>query len=341
MIELKSDRLDLSFSDLFEQASFSIEFQRTLRIPDDDRTYPLPPGLGRFPLRHVDDYRKTVSKDWIEHGGVMFPMFQSEAMWLNFRTTHIADRGTAYPFAIKIAAGKINAVSGEGWRAGLNLRPQDYVVVPGQPWLDGFCVGQGVIRQFVAMPLGDGYTAEEQITGKAEHGGLQIIAYPMKRDVFERRFPKLERRRAMAGTVSGMAVPCAAPGAAMGLAPGGQMRQSIYTDPFGPDDWDLTQSSRVFVHICNSMVWRSITGQNPPHPPPTAKEYSAAGLPWFDYYDDTRTPVGGNGILSRLKSVVGLGKEKGVSAVPENETASDLTVVPLKQAGDVVREGAF
>jgi hypothetical protein len=50
------------------------------------------------------------------------------------------------------------------------------VVVPEQPWLDGYCVEKGIIRQFVAMPLGAGYTAEEQISGKAEHGGLQIMA---------------------------------------------------------------------------------------------------------------------------------------------------------------------
>jgi hypothetical protein len=28
-----------------------ISFHRTLRVPDDGRTYPLPPGLGRFPVR--------------------------------------------------------------------------------------------------------------------------------------------------------------------------------------------------------------------------------------------------------------------------------------------------
>jgi hypothetical protein len=48
---------------------------------------------------------------------------------------------------VKIAAGKINAVSGEAWTAGLQSEPQDYVVVPGQPWLDGFSVGEGLIRQ--------------------------------------------------------------------------------------------------------------------------------------------------------------------------------------------------
>ena len=73
--------------------------------------------------------------------------------------------------AVKVAAGKINAVTGEGWENELSSRPQDYVVIPEQPWLDGFSVMEGMIRQFVAMPLGEGFTAEEQLTGEAEHGG--------------------------------------------------------------------------------------------------------------------------------------------------------------------------
>ena len=73
--------------------------------------------------------------------------------------------------AIKVAAGKVDALTGEPFRNGLTERPQDYLVIPGQPWLDGFCVQEGLIRQFVAMPLGEGYTAEEQLTGTSEHGG--------------------------------------------------------------------------------------------------------------------------------------------------------------------------
>jgi hypothetical protein len=33
-----------------------VAFDRTLRIPDDGNTYPLPPGLGAFPIRKVEDY---------------------------------------------------------------------------------------------------------------------------------------------------------------------------------------------------------------------------------------------------------------------------------------------
>jgi hypothetical protein len=36
---------------------------------------------------------------------------------------------------VKIAVGKINAVSGAAWTAELHSEPQNYVVVPGQPWL--------------------------------------------------------------------------------------------------------------------------------------------------------------------------------------------------------------
>ncbi len=82
-------------------------------------------------------------------------------------------------------AGKINAVTGEAWANPLAHEPQDYVVVPGQPWLDGFAVSRGMIRQFVAMPLGAGDTAEEQLTGTAEHGGVQIVVYPMKAEVYQ------------------------------------------------------------------------------------------------------------------------------------------------------------
>jgi len=98
-------------------------------------------------------------------------MYQSEAMWLDF--TAYSD----YPFVLKVAAGKVNAATGEDWEDGLHRGPQDYLLVPGQPWLDGYAVEKGVIRQFVAMPLGEGYSAEEQVHGTAEFGGVQLLAH--------------------------------------------------------------------------------------------------------------------------------------------------------------------
>lgn len=132
MIELQNDQLRISFPDVHHRARLSIEFQRTLRIPDDGKEYPLPPGLDRFPLRHVDDFARFVPPTWVKHGGVMFPMYQAEAMWVNFKSE------TKYPFAVRIATGKTCAVSGAGWSNGLEQNgtndKQNYVVVPRQPW---------------------------------------------------------------------------------------------------------------------------------------------------------------------------------------------------------------
>ena len=86
-----------------------------------------------------------------------------------------------------------------------------------------------------------------------------------------------------------------------------------------------------------------MTGKNPPNPPPTAKSYSEAGLPWFDYYSDSAAVLEGSSTLAKLKSIVGIGKEKGDVPLPENESTDVETVVQLRKglAKDQVREGRF
>jgi hypothetical protein len=347
MIQLESNELVFDFPDIHEDARLEINFQRTLRIPDDGTDYPLPPGLGNFPLAHVDDHANRVPATWLTHGGVMLPMYQSEAMWLNFDARWADDHDTKYPFAVKIATGKICAVSGETWRTDLSRKPkQNYLAIPEQPWLDGYCVEEGLIRQFVAMPLGAGYTAEEQITGEAEHGGLQILVAPMKCEVFERRFPIVDRQPtvlmdAMDTGVCYCKMPDASPD--MGLAPGGRMRQQIYSDPFDLADYDTDNTSRCFVHIANSMVWRSTTGSVPPTVPPTADDYTRHGLPWFEYYDDSATALQGGGNLAGMKSVAALGSEKGDQPLPENTSVDPTNIKQIRKGlkNDQVREGQF
>jgi hypothetical protein len=346
MIELTGDRLRFSFPDVHPEAKLDIGFQRTFRIPDDGKTYPLPPGFGYFPLVHVDDHAERVPPEWLDRGGVMLPMYQSEAMWLLFTSHYVAKRGTNYPFAIKVAAGKIDAVTGKAWADGLTADPQDYMVAPRQPWLDGFCVKKGIIRQFVAMPLGAGYTAEEQLTGRAEHGGLQIVVYPMKREVFERRFPEVVSIDSMLVDFDACEMAPRAKrkrSADMGLAPGGRMKQEIYEDPFDFSDWDQTQKSRCFVHIANSLVWEEITGKKSPTTPPTAKQYAQAGLPWFDFYADGAAALAGSAKLANLKSVAELGAEKGDVPLPENASVTPETVIQLRRklGKNQVREGRF
>ena len=52
MLYLKDDTLNFNFSEtVHNEARCRIDFKRTLRIPDDNNSYPLPPSLGRFVLR--------------------------------------------------------------------------------------------------------------------------------------------------------------------------------------------------------------------------------------------------------------------------------------------------
>ena len=320
MIVLEKNSLEFSFPEVHEAARCSIEFQRTLRIPDDGRDYRLPPGLGSFPLRHLDDYAANLPASWRERGGVIAPMHQAEALWIRFSSD--------YPFAVKVATGKVCAITGDSWVDHLNRDPQDYAVLPDQPWLDGYCVEEGLVRQFVAMPLGGGYTVEEQLTGAAVHGGLQIVAYPMKAE----HYKKLQSERVELDAVCcyGSAPEFESDGvASMGLAPGGRMKQEIYDDCYGLDAWNQRSGSRCFVSLLNSDQWRAVTGEWPPIKPPTAQDYAASGLPWFDYYGGDAQPVAGSDRLRGLKSVAQHGKATGQAPLPDNESIAATPVIPL------------
>ena len=331
MITLEDNRLSFSFPEVHDNANCSIEFQRTLRIPDDDKDYPLPPGLGYFPLRHLDDYAPRLPDEWLRRGGVIAPMHQAEAMWINFKSRYNYWSEQSYPFAVKIATGKICAITGKTWVNKLNSDPQDYVVLPKQPWLDGYCVEKGVIRQFVAMPLGEGYTVEEQLTGAAQHGGLQIVAYPMKRKRYEEMIARrASARRPVAFSLRTMS---------MGLAPGGRMKQDIYDDPYGLDAWDQQHVSRCFVTLVNSAQWMAIASERPPTEPPTARQYTEGGLPWFDYYGGDAAAVAGAEKLKEIKSVAQIAEENGDTILPENKTLDIPHVIRLRGRGtNQVRE---
>lgn len=338
MVESMNEGLLFRFPDVHPEAVCHVDFQRTLRIPDDNRQYPLPPGLGRFPLEHVEDHASRLPAGWTQHGGVLLPMYQAEALWINFASGPTSRRGARYPFAVKVAAGKINAITGEAWSNGLASDPQDYLVVPEQPWLDGFCVKKGMIRQFVAMPLGRGYTAEEQISGEAEHGGLQIVVFPMKPDRYEAMLNR-QARRFESGILFSLESRSAS--ASMGLAPGGLMRQEIYEDEHGLDAWDLHTSSRCFVHILNSSQWQVATGRPVPGEPPSAANYTKAGLPWFEYYDDRLNALNGASKLAGLNSVAAQSVKLGDPSLPGNEGIEPPNIIPLSSKSAKISDGAW
>ncbi|MDO5103204.1 MAG: hypothetical protein Q4D91_09945 [Lautropia sp.] len=261
-------------------------------------------------------------------------MYQAEALWIQFYPSAHAVHVIPWPFAIQVATGGVNAISGSLWKPDQRLvhQPQDYVVVPGQPWLDGFCVGNGFIRQFVAMPFGEGFTAEEQLMGEAKKGGLQIRAVPMKRDAYESLIEQEKGRFGAAYTLLGgdipAPVPCICP--SFGFAPGGRMVQDLYKSDFEPDVWDEENAVQTFIHVLNSLQWQQVTGRAMPHPPASASKYTSAGLPWFDYYDDSRCSLEGSERLAGLESVAARKNRLG-DALPDNDSVVPSSVIQLKK----------
>jgi hypothetical protein len=316
--------------------SLSIVFHRTLRIPDDGTHYPLPPSLGRFPVHRVDDYADRVPESWRAHGGVFIPMYQREAAWLSFSTPDWR------PQALKVAVGMINAVSGEPWSEPIATGgEQDYLVCPPQPWLDGINAGDGIVRQFVAMPLGMGYTVEGQLTGDERFGGIQLVAFAPKPGFFV-HVPGPLRERSI--DFAPLAAPAAA--AVMGIAPGGRMEQSIYPDPHGPDTWDNRKTGRVYVHIVNSMLYEQITRLAPPATPITARMYAEHGYPWFDLYDEQLGDVDPSQALAGVKSIKEMDAAKGFKPQQDDDpvhvpdhVVKKLHVPKSAKRKDVVADG--
>ncbi|KAF9236671.1 hypothetical protein BU15DRAFT_76769 [Melanogaster broomeanus] len=164
-----------------------IRFHRTIRVPDNDKTHALPPDMGKFKLFNIGEAHTAVPKHMLAKDGAFISMYQREAMWMSFNLQN------AYPVAVKISVGGVNALTG----LPQNVRAkgkQDYLPIGGghgQLWPDGISTSPGVVRQFVAMPLGKGYTVEEQLTGSENVGGIQIDLFP-KYDT-QIKFSHLER----------------------------------------------------------------------------------------------------------------------------------------------------
>ncbi|MEV1080172.1 hypothetical protein AB0I98_18260 [Streptomyces sp. NPDC050211] len=325
----------------------AVRFIRTLRLPETG-THALPPGLGEFPVRRVADYPDTVPEQWRSRGGVMLPVYLREAMWLSFA-------GTTEPAALQVGVGKVCAVSGRPWSDRLSRKPQNYVVLPRQPWLDGINSGKGTVRQFVAVPLGMGATVEGQVTGEEVWGGVQLQSFPLNKGALAvwREEQRLRAEREMRSRNSaggfGAALPMSAPAApgaapagrarpaaAMGLGVGGSMRQEVYEDDRPATDWSEEPAGRVYVHLVTPPEWRRITGEAPPPSPVDRAAYTSAGLPWFDYYDQDAEDLAPTDTLEGVKPV---GDWIGDDHEPWQEP-SPGQVKPLKDApGKAVEDG--
>ncbi|KAK3983990.1 hypothetical protein QBC44DRAFT_386104 [Cladorrhinum sp. PSN332] len=73
---------------------------------------------------------------------------------------------------------RVNAISGRPYKPNGRLsaveEDRDYVVVPGQPWIDGIATEPGVVRQFVASPFGSRESVEAYVKAEETEGGIMF-----------------------------------------------------------------------------------------------------------------------------------------------------------------------
>jgi len=270
MIEFRKDGLLFSFPEVHPEARCSIIFQRTLRVPEDSGSYPVPPGLGRFALESIDDHRDSVPDSWAG-GGAFLPMYQSEALLVIFVGW--------YPFAIKVTSGGVNAVTGKKMQDEKYWRPQDYVVFPKRPWMEWFCVGNGRARQFVAMPTGKDFGSARGHGEACPGEDIRITAHPMRADAYGEY-----RARRSALMSDGVGID----GVWNASVPGKNIfqRRGERDGEFGQGSWELSAESGCSIYPVNTRDYARITGHTPPGKPPTRVEYTEAGLPWYGEYSE-------------------------------------------------------
>ncbi|KAK2768675.1 hypothetical protein FQN54_000531 [Arachnomyces sp. PD_36] len=144
-----------------------VSFRRTLRVPDTENISGPLPDLGSFPLYSVDQFCGKLPDHVSAKGGLFFPMYRREAMWIRLTSKK--------QFAVKVYVGDTNAVFGEPAEEGVSTEArrqsgdatQDYVVTPQQHYIDGLPNPENRTQQFVAGLGNRGYTTGTEIGKKA------------------------------------------------------------------------------------------------------------------------------------------------------------------------------
>ncbi|MYR07731.1 hypothetical protein GTV32_16100 [Gordonia sp. SID5947] len=270
-VTVTHDTLAFSFPEIHADAELYIEFVRTLRVPDDDVTHPLRPGLGSLDLLSAGYFGDRVPTGW--HGDdVLLPMWQSEAACINF--------ASVYPFLVRISVDGVNAVTGTPFCGDPDFSAHDYFEVPDQPWLDGFRTDDSTVRQFVALPVG-----ERHRRGRSEGGLVRIEATPLRGEIWEAR--RIDPKHCSAVAVPEVDACGASLTGNMGLHAGGSITQALAAPVEPRANWHPTARSSAALRIVNSVAWKGLIGREPHHPPLTSSEYRRHRFPWLEWYDDT------------------------------------------------------
>ena len=130
---------------------------------------------------------------------------------------------------------------------------------------------------------------------------------------------------------------------ALGVAPGGLIKQCILEDTNPATIWERDRTVSFNVQILNSDMFQQITGKPPPSTPISAKTYRNHGLPFIKIYGEKSTIKGDfDGIksvkqLDKITNNNGKREHKGDGAPKPNKKAENSSV---EADEDVADDGA-
>ncbi|PYL76062.1 MAG: hypothetical protein DMF26_07060 [Verrucomicrobia bacterium] len=267
----------------------TVKFQHPPRPPDDAKIYVFPAGLEELPLSPTTDFPDTLPTSWLKQTAFLMLMNPGDPFLVRFTAN--------YPFAVKVAVANVDRVTGEPPLSSLQKEPRNYLVVSGES------KANGVKERSFVLSLDAGCAVNEQALADQKIGRIDFQICPLRVESYfseevAHSIPKT-LREFFAWFVYGPSI--SAKQAEMEREhqawqsdpltdeSGAIVLGRKFEDEFDPQyidelldlrevaDWDQTQSRYCSIHLCDSSVWRQITGTNPPQPRLTA--HTAQRLP--------------------------------------------------------------
>lgn len=115
----------------------------------------------------------------------------------------------------------------------------------------------------------------------------------------------------------------------MSFGVGGTIKQTIVEDCNNPRIWDVGRAKIFNVQVLNAAQFEHITKMMAPPTPIDIKTYTAAGLPFFDIFNEVPTDVHGSAVFKKVKTVSEMDQMLG--AEPSAVTYSFGSRVPSQK----------
>ncbi|KAF7912309.1 uncharacterized protein EAF01_001330 [Botrytis porri] len=185
-----------------------ILFRHTLRVPESDNGFRVPPDFGPFPIYPIVVYKDKISQSIPKNDVIFIPIYQQEAMWIHFESRGI--------FAVKVIVDGVNAVSGEPYKEILSVDPRrlasiyenksvhDYIIAGtiSQRCLDAIKIKGDEIMKFVAAPIPNHTVPPSTESSIEATDGTRRVQF----EIVPRRISELDRIPITVHTLSGEAI---------------------------------------------------------------------------------------------------------------------------------------